>query len=146
MNSRRALALHDRKHRFIGGFNKTVHLEQVTYPASTSSYRPGSATTVFSILIDPPPIARVTSDEDIAELGENVSLQDMVFEVSGNAASELNMRNATQLVLNKGLPDQQVMSIQQVRPSSWLGDSNRMELAIIDGVVMRWHIFARSTT
>lgn len=141
----RILGLQRWKHRVVQGFHKTVHLELLVNVPGSSDYRPGVQTTTFSVAIEPRPIVRLTSEEDISEGGENVSLGNYVFEFYGDQVTLTQMRTANRIVLNKGLADEESLQILQVRPMIW-NESNvgRRELAINGGRVMGWSIFVRA--
>lgn len=146
ISASRVLALQNRKHNIIGGFHKTIHLEKVTSVAGTSDFRPGRSTTTSSILIQPPPVVRIVSEEDISEAGENVSLSDLLFEIPGDAVLESDLRAANQLCLNKDQDDEEFMQILQIRPAMWIRATGaERELAVVGGQVQRWNIFARAT-
>jgi hypothetical protein len=128
-------------------FHKTVTVERLVYPVGTSPYRSGGdPTTEYSILIDPSPSVRLLSEEDISEGGANVSLGDYIFTMSGASIQEDKIRNATHLVLNKNLDDEEKMQILQIRPDGWTEQARTVQqLAIVQGKVIRWAVFARAT-
>lgn len=142
----RILALMRRNHRVVKGWHKTVTLERIDYVATSSDYRPGATTVAMSILIEPAPIVRLVTEEDITEFGSKVSMADYIFEVVGDSVTEQNLLNATQLVINKGLPDEESMNLVQFRPG---GTSDRLDvkdhLYIYGGKVIHWFLFARAT-
>ena len=142
----RLQAIHRHAQRVTGGFHKTVHFEQIEHVAGNSSYRPGVASTAFSIRIDPVPLVRIASEEDISEANTNVSLGDYVFEVAGGTITEDQLRSATQIVLNKGGSDEEKMQIQQIRVGDLSEVSRRTQLlSIVQGHVIKWDVFARAT-
>lgn len=144
--SDRAMGLNNWKHRRIGGFHKTVHLEEVTYGPGATEFRKGTPSTTFSVKIDPIPIVRLVSEDDISVVGGNVSLSDSVFEISGSQFTEAQLRSANQLTLNKGKSDVEHMQILSIRPSGWREHSEtETDLSIMSGRVIRWKIFARAT-
>lgn len=146
MSGNRVLGLQRRKHNRVQGFHKTVHLEQIVYTTGTTSFRPGSESTGFSLLLEPRPIVRLISEEDISQGGENVSLGDYIVEIPGDQVTETRLRQATRIVLNKSLPDEELMQVLQVRPSGIQEPiETRNELFIVGGQVIRWKIFARAT-
>ncbi len=144
----RVLGLERWKQRIAGGFHRTTNFEYVTHAAGNSDYRPGAATTVWSILIDPRPIVRVVSDEDISEGGTaGISLGDYELEIYGDALTEAQLLQANQVTLDKNLGTQEFMKIVKFRPSGWrefqLDRGN--ELAVIGGQVISWKIWVRAT-
>lgn len=142
----RVIGLMKWKHHVVGGFHKTVHFEKQTNAAGNSPYRPGVAKLIWSKRIEPLPIVRLVTEEDISETGQNVSLGDYVFEVPGGIISEMNLRESNRIILNKGESDEEQMQILQIRPAGWLDDRTTLnELAIVNGEVILWKVFARAT-
>lgn len=134
------------KHEVVGGFHKTVDLEKQSNAVGLSSYRPGTLKLEWSIRLDPSPIVRLITEEDIAESGNNVSLGDYAFEIVGGQVSEQKLRESNRIILNKGESDEEQMQILQIRPAGWLDDRTTVnELAIVGGEVILWKVFARAT-
>lgn len=146
ISGNRVLGLQRRKDLTIQGFHKTVHLEYIVVVPGASDYRPGTQSTGFSIPLEPRPVVRQLSEEDIQELGASVSLGDYIFEFPGDMVTNDQLLLATQLTLNKGMPDEEDMKIVTVKPTIWQDRFPvKGELAIVGGKVMRWKIAARAT-
>lgn len=144
----RVLGLARWKQRVVGGFHRTTNFEYVTHAAGNSDYRPGAATTVWSVLIDPRPIVRLVSDEDISEGGPSgISLGDYIIELYGDALTETQLLQATQVVLDKNLSTQEFMKIVKFRPGGWreFQMDHGNELTIVQGQVIFWKVWARAT-
>lgn len=142
----RVMGLQRLKHQLTGGSHKTVTVETIASTGGASPFRPGTVDFFSSVLIEPPPLIRLVKDEDIAEIGRNISLGDYVFTIVGDSISEDLLKSATQLVLNKGQADEERLQIIQVRPATINDNSNTNRgFFIVQGEVIAWSVFARAT-